>query len=109
MAQGKLTRKPLSEIFFAWVGGFVGIYAVWWLNNFIGIQNDANMFLIGSFGASAVLIYGVPMGELSQPRNLVGGPCHFRSGGRDCLQSFLVQYTFGGCHGGLNVPLSACW
>ena len=26
-----------------------------------------------SFGASAVLIYGVPMGELSQPRNLVGG------------------------------------
>lgn len=31
------------------------------------------MFLIGSFGASAVLIYGVPMGELSQPRNLVGG------------------------------------
>ena len=45
----KLTRKPLSEIFFAWVGGFVGIYAVW------------------------VLIYGVPMGELSQPRNLVGG------------------------------------
>ena len=69
----KLTRKPLSEIFFAWVGGFVGIYAVWWLNNFIGIQNDANMFLIGSFGASAVLIYGVPMGELSQPRNLVGG------------------------------------
>ncbi len=68
-----LTRKPLSEIFWAWLGGFAGIYAVWWLNSFIGIQENANMFLIGSFGASAVLIYGLPMGELSQPRNLVGG------------------------------------
>ena len=68
-----LTKKPLSEIFWAWIGSFLGIYAVWWLNNFIGIQEDANLFLIGSFGASAVLIYGVPMGELSQPRNLIGG------------------------------------
>lgn len=68
-----LTRKPLSEIFWAWVGGFSGIFAVWWLNNYIGIQDNANLFLIGSFGASAVLIYGVPMGELSQPRNLVCG------------------------------------
>lgn len=68
-----LTKKPLSEIFWAWVGGFTGIFAVWWLNNYMGIQKDANMFLIGSFGASAVLIYGVPMGEFSQPRNLVGG------------------------------------
>lgn len=97
----KLTRKPLSEIFFAWVGGFVGIYAVWWLNNFIGIQNDANMFLIGSFGASAVLIYGVPMGELSQPRNLVGGHVISALVGVIAYNSFLVQYTFGGCHGGL--------
>ena len=68
-----LTKKPLSEIFWAWIGSFLGIYAVWWLNHFIGIQEDANMFLIGSFDASAVLIYGVPMGELSQPRNLIGG------------------------------------
>ena len=68
-----LTRKSLSEIFWAWTGGFTGIFAVWWLNSYMGIQEDANLFLIGSFGASAVLIYGVPMGELSQPRNLVGG------------------------------------
>ncbi len=31
------------------------------------------IFLVGSFGASAVLIYGVPQSELSQPRNLIGG------------------------------------
>ena len=31
------------------------------------------LFLIGSFGASAVLVYGVPMAEFSQPRNVIGG------------------------------------
>jgi len=30
-------------------------------------------FLLGSFGASAVLIYGAPEVSFSQPRNLIGG------------------------------------
>ncbi len=29
--------------------------------------------IIGSFGASAVLIYGAPKSPLAQPRNLIGG------------------------------------
>ena len=32
-----------------------------------------NIFLIGSFGASSVLIYGAVYSPLAQPRNLVGG------------------------------------
>ena len=36
-------------------------------------EETAFLFLIGSFGASAVLIYGEPMAEFSQPRNLIGG------------------------------------
>ncbi len=39
--------------------------------------DESSLFLIGSFGASAVLVYGAPQAELSQPRNLVGG--HFFS------------------------------
>lgn len=66
-------RKPLSEIFWSWLGGFLGIFAVWQINRYIGIQENANLFLVGSFGASAVLIYGAPMSDFSQPRNLVGG------------------------------------
>lgn len=31
------------------------------------------VMIIGSFGASAVLIYGAPKSPLAQPRNLVGG------------------------------------
>jgi len=32
-----------------------------------------NIFLIGSFGASAVLIFGATNSPLAQPRNLIGG------------------------------------
>src|SRR5690606_29183859 len=32
-----------------------------------------NTFLVGSFGASSVLIYGAIESPLSQPRNLIGG------------------------------------
>lgn len=35
------------------------------------------IYLIGSFGASAVLIYGTPTSPLAQPRNVIGG--HFFS------------------------------
>lgn len=31
--------------------------------------------LVASFGASAVLLYGVPESKLSQPRNLIGASC----------------------------------
>ena len=53
-----LAKKPFSEIAWAWIGGFAGIFSVWWLNRWMGIQENPNLFLIGSFGASAVLIYG---------------------------------------------------
>lgn len=32
-----------------------------------------NVFLIGSFGASAVLVFGATNSPLAQPRNLIGG------------------------------------
>lgn len=67
------TRKPLIEIFWSWLGAFLGIFSVWQINRYLGIQENANLFLVGSFGASAVLIYGAPMSDFSQPRNLVGG------------------------------------
>ncbi len=73
-----LAKAPISELFFAWIGGFCGIFGIWWLNHFMGIQSNENLYLIGSFGASAVLAYGLPGGPLSQPRNIMGG--HFVSG-----------------------------
>ena len=68
-----LKKQSLIDIFWSWLGGFFGIYAIWFVNDLIGIQPYANLYLIGSFGASAVLVYGIPAGEMSQPKNLVGG------------------------------------
>ncbi|MBI4682799.1 MAG: HPP family protein [Nitrospirae bacterium] len=62
----------LSEIVWSWTGAFLGIAAVAYINFNILAGTDLTM-LIGSFGASAVLIYGAVRSPLAQPRNLLGG------------------------------------
>lgn len=70
------TKSPpmvgLAEIGWSWIGAFLGIAAVAYINfNRLG-ETDLVM-IIGSFGASAVLIYGAIKSPLAQPRNLIGG------------------------------------
>ncbi|HHL35480.1 MAG TPA: HPP family protein, partial [Desulfobulbaceae bacterium] len=62
-------RVSLSEIAWSWIGAFLGISAVAALNYNLLAQTDLVM-IIGSFGASAVLIYGAIKSPLAQPRNL---------------------------------------
>jgi len=66
-------RKPLKKILWSWLGSFLGIFLIGYLGRLLDFTDTAFLFLIGSFGASAVLIYGAPMAEFSQPRNLIGG------------------------------------
>lgn len=70
------TKSPpavsLSEIIWSWIGSFIGIAAVAAVNFSIVEKTDLVM-IIGSFGASAVLIYGAIRSPLAQPRNLIGG------------------------------------
>ncbi len=65
-------RRPASEIVWSWVGAFVGIFAIVWPSTLM-LPGVESIFLIGSFGASAVLVYGVPFADLAQPRNVLGG------------------------------------
>ncbi len=65
-------RVPFSEIVWSWIGAFLGIAAVSYLHYRVLSGTDLVM-VIGSFGASAVLIYGAIKSPLAQPRNLVGG------------------------------------
>ena len=66
-------RKPLSKIIWSWLGAFLGIHLIGTLGQYLEFTSVDSLFLIGSFGASAVLVYGAPLAEFSQPRNLVGG------------------------------------
>ena len=66
-------RKPVSKILWSWIGAFFGIYLIALHEKYAGFMGFNSIFLIGSFGASVVLVYGAPMADFSQPRNIVGG------------------------------------
>lgn len=70
------TKSPpavsLPEIVWSWTGAFLGIAAVAYIN-FNMLADSDLVLVIGSFGASAVLIYGTVRSPLAQPRNLLGG------------------------------------
>lgn len=65
-------RVSMSEIVWSWIGSFLGIGFISLANYNIFEKIDLLM-IVGSFGASAVLIYGAIKSPLAQPRNLVGG------------------------------------
>lgn len=54
----------------AWLGAFVGIAL---LAVVVELLPRLQLLVIGSFGASAVLLFGAPRAPFSQPRNLIGG------------------------------------
>lgn len=65
-------RAPGRAIAFAALGGLIAIGVLSALTN--GLEEA---LLLGSFGASCVLVFGVPDAPFSQPRNVVAG--HFIS------------------------------
>jgi len=80
-------RAPIVEIFWSWLGAFLGIAAVSFLHYRVLSGTDLVM-VIGSFGASAVLIYGAIQSPLAQPRNLIGGHILSALVGVTCYQLF---------------------
>lgn len=80
-----LPPLPSSKnVVLAWLGGVLAIVAT------AGLAENLDAALIlGSFGASCVLIFGYPDVPFSQPRNIVGG--HFLSS----LVGLVFLYAFG--------------
>ncbi|TYP93174.1 HPP family protein [Sphingobacterium allocomposti] len=60
------------EHFWSFLGAFVGIFTIAVIQS-LSLPTLENVFLIGSFGASSVLVYGAIQSPLAQPRNLIGG------------------------------------
>lgn len=85
------TKSPpgvgAAEFAWSWLGSATGIGLCAFLSSTYFEPQDLTL-LIGSFGASAVLVYGAVKSPLAQPRNLVGG--HILSGlvGVACYQVF---------------------
>jgi CBS-domain-containing membrane protein len=65
-------KAPLKAVFLAGLGGFIAIATVAFLTNSLTV-----MLIMGSFGASCLLLFGFPDVPLAQPRNTIGG--HFLS------------------------------
>jgi len=87
------TKSPpgvgAGELAWSWLGAVIGIGLCAYLSAKYFEPRDLTL-LIGSFGASAVLVYGAIKSPLAQPRNLIGG--HVISG----LIGVLCYNIFGG-------------
>lgn len=68
----KETLIDYKEHFWSFLGAFVGIALIVFFQSHV-LTKIENVFLIGSFGASCVLVYGAIQSPLAQPRNLIGG------------------------------------
>lgn len=68
----KETLIDVKEHFWAFWGSFIGLGLISFLH-FHTLSGNDFTWLIGSFGASCVLVYGVIASPLAQPRNLIGG------------------------------------
>ncbi|HCL82087.1 MAG: hypothetical protein A2077_04100 [Nitrospirae bacterium GWC2_46_6] len=77
----------LPEILWSWLGAVIGIGICGYISSNYFEPMELTL-IIGSFGASAVLVYGAIKSPLAQPRNLIGG--HIISGlvGVACYQMF---------------------
>jgi CBS-domain-containing membrane protein len=66
------------------LGGFVGIFAVYWISRAV-LGATASPIMVLSMGSTAAMLFAVPHGALSQPWPLLGG--HLVSGliGIACL------------------------
>lgn len=88
------TRSPPRasgrDIAWSWLGAFLGIGAVGYLDHRL-FEGTEFLLILGSFGASAVLVYGAVRSPLAQPRNLLGGHVVSAAIGVACQQALGSQ------------------
>lgn len=61
-------RAPLGRLLRAGAGGMIALLVVGMLANISGVP-----LILGSFGATCVLVFGYPESPFSQPRSVIGG------------------------------------
>ncbi|MEG3978572.1 HPP family protein [Microcoleus sp. herbarium8] len=63
-----IERPHHRHIVWSWIGSFLAITAT----SYLSVKTNSPL-LMAPFGATSVLIFGVPDSPLAQPRNVIGG------------------------------------
>jgi len=69
----KETFLNKSDLFWSFLGSVLGLCLLGLIQQYTNLAESDHVFLIGSFGASAILVYGATDSPLAQPRNMIGG------------------------------------
>ena len=79
-----------GEKWISGVGAAMGILAVWWITRWsLGdVATPGGVLMLSSMGASAVLLFAVPHGALSQPWAVIGGHLLSAAVGVTCQKLF---------------------
>jgi CBS-domain-containing membrane protein len=67
------SRQSISVVLLSWGAAALGIFLISIPSLYVDLPVSTRLFLIGSFGASAALLYGAPHSDFAQPRNLIIG------------------------------------
>jgi len=79
-----INRPDHRHIVWSWLGSFIAIA----ITAYLSVRTNSPL-LMAPFGATSVLIFGVPDSPLAQPRNVIGGNC------LAALVSLTVMHLFG--------------
>jgi CBS-domain-containing membrane protein len=92
-------QRRLSAVPLTFLAAFLGIYLISIPAMFPSWPMSTKLFLVGSFGATALLLYAAPRVEFAQPRNVVAGQVISATVG-------VTAYKLLGAHLGLAAALA---
>lgn len=88
-------KVKIKELLFSFIGAFFAMLLLTYLT-----KSYNNLLIMGSFGASCVLLFAFPKSPFSQPRNVIGG--HFISS----FVALLILDIFGNVWWAMSLALA---
>lgn len=70
--QGREGEIYPIEVLWSFAGSFIGISLLAWCSEAL-LERTDKLLMMGTFGASAMLLFGAPHVPFAQPRNVLGG------------------------------------
>ncbi len=91
------------EGFMSGLGGFIGIFSIYYICSIYIYNEMTALFIIASMGSSAVLLFAAPHSSLTQPWNVLGG--HLIAGfiGVTCAKYFSTELIAAAASVGISI------